>query len=948
MRGPAIVKIRLQALLTIIVITTMVTVLSLGSGLSSIRNGMAAIVADDMKMLSSVASKLVSERLRLLKREARGASDRLYDFSKGKIIKPADAVRVLQAEVRNYQYISMAVFNSKYKSVAAYGDYAPDASYAGNELARRAYSGEAIVSPTEIAGDGSLLIRVYAPVSGQHILISTLPGLIISDLVNEFKVLGSGHVFVLDKTGNIIANTRHVSERERYNLVEMAKSKLLYDDREHIFERMTKGESGIGHYFRDNVKYLCAYDPIPGSDGWSVGVTAPASATPVAQTEKMLLVSGTTILVIGAIVAFFAAGVIAKPFEALHEMKLIAENASMAKSSFLANTSHEMRTPLNAIIGLSELALNEGKLPNEEIINLEKIYSSGMTLLGIVNDLLDIAKIESGKLELIAVDYDVPSMINDTRSLNVLRIADKPIVFKLLVDETLPSRLNGDELRIKQIFNNLLSNACKYTREGTIEWTIGWERDGDDGVWLISSIRDSGIGIRPEDIGKLFADYNQVDTRSNRAIEGTGLGLSITRRLAEMMSGSVSVESVYGQGSTFVVRVWQKLVSDTPIGPMTAEALRGFRYSVNKRVRGKELIRVQMPYARVLVVDDVQTNLDVAKGIMKPYGMKVDCVTSGFEAVDLVRAGEPKYDAIFMDHMMPEMDGMETTRVIREEIDSDYARTIPIIALTANAIIGNEELFLQHGFQAFLTKPIDMMRMDSILRQWVRHKELELEHEPETPEKADGAASSANTVKHVDEIIPQIDGIDWVAGLERFGGDESIYLSVIQSYRANTAHLLDRIREVSEQTLPDYAITIHGIKGSSYGVEARDVGKKAEELELAAKAGNIEFVLRNNPSFIEAAEALLSRLAALSGDAAPDDSEKEKESRHAPDEALLTKIEEAAADFKIDILEETMDALEAFKYETQAELIAWLREQVDRMEFAAIRERLVQRRQETT
>ncbi|MDR2032791.1 MAG: response regulator [Azoarcus sp.] len=938
-------KIRVQALLTIIVITTMVTVLSLGSGLSSIRHGMETIVGNDMKMLSSITSKLVSERLRLLKREARGVSDRLYDFSRGKIIKPADVAKVLQAEVQNYQYISMAIFDSGYKTIAAYGDYIPDASYASNEFARRAYSGEAIVSPTEITGDGSLLIRVYAPIS-EHILISTLPGLIISDLVNEFKVLGSGHVFVLDKTGNIIANTRYVSERERYNLVEMAKGKLLYDDSEHIFEHMTQGKSGIGHYFQDDVKYLCAYDPIPGSDGWSVGVAMPASATPIAQTEKMLLVSGTTILVIGAIVAVFAAGVIAKPFEALHEMKLVAENASTAKSTFLANTSHEMRTPLNAIIGLSELALNEGKLPDEEIINLEKIYNSGMTLLGIVNDLLDIAKIESGKLELIAVDYDVPSMINDTRSLNILRIADKPIVFKLLVDEMLPSRLNGDELRIKQIFNNLLSNACKYTREGTIEWTINWERDSNEGVWLISSIKDSGIGIRQEDIGKLFADYNQVDTRSNRAIEGTGLGLSITRRLVEMMSGSVSVESVYGQGSTFTVRIWQKLVSDTPIGPMTAEALRGFRYSTNKRVRGKELIRVQMPYARVLVVDDVQTNLDVAKGIMKPYGMKVDCVASGFEAVDLIRAGKVKYDAVFMDHMMPEMDGMETTRIIREEIDSDYARTVPIIALTANAIIGNEEIFLQHGFQAFLTKPIDMMRMDSILRQWVRHKEFE--HEPETLEEVDRATFSANTVKHADEIIPQIDGIDWAAGFERFGGDESIYISVIKSYRANTAHLLDRIREVSEQTLADYAITIHGIKGSSYGIEARDVGKKAEELEFAAKAGNIEFVLRNNPSFIEAVEAFLSRLAALPGDTAPGSSEKEKESRYAPDEALLIKMEEGAANFKIDILEETMDALEAFKYETQAELITWLREQVDQMEFAAIRERLVQRRQETT
>ena len=934
----ATLKIRAKALLTIIAIVTTVTALSLGTGLFSIRDGMKTIVEDDMKMLGDIASKLASERLELLKSEASDASNRLRDLAKEGVIAPSKAVKLLENEVQHYQYVSMALFDAEHKLVAAHGEIVPDASYTHNELAQRAYRGEFVISSTEIAEDDGLVIRVYAPV-GQYLLISTLPGLIISDLVAEFRILGSGSVFILDQTGILVANSRPRSVRERDNLVEMAKNAHLYDDKEGIFPGMIQGKSGIGYYSYDGEKWICAYRPIAGSNGWSVGVSAPVSATSVGQTTKVLLISGVIIFGISVVVAFFAAGVIAKPFESLREMTLIAENASAAKSTFLANTSHEMRTPLNAIIGLSELALNGGKLPEEIEDSLEKIYNSGVTLLGIVNDLLDIAKIESGKFELIPVDYDVPSTINDTRTLNVLRITDKPIAFRLSVDETMPSRLNGDELRVKQIFNNLLSNACKYTREGSIDWTIGWERDGSD-IWLTSSVTDTGIGIRQEDIDKLFADYHQVDTRSNRMIEGTGLGLSITRRLVEAMDGSITVESDYGKGSTFKVRIRQKLVTETPIGPVVAEALRGFRYSESKRIRGKDLVRVQMPYARILVVDDVQTNLDVAKGIMKPYGMQIDCVGSGIEAVELVRAAEVRYDAIFMDHMMPEMNGMEATRIIREEIDSDYARNIPIIALTANAIIGNEEIFLQHGFQAFLSKPIDMMRMDAILRQWVRRKELEQDQEApqdNTPATADTGATARATAN-----IPEIKGIDWATGLERFGGDESIYSAVIKSYVTNTARLLDQIRDIDAETLADYAITVHGIKGSSYSIEARDVGGKAEALEMAAKAGNLDFVLAHNPAFVEAVEALLARLLAWPDGANPDADEKPR--LPAPDETLLAQMAAAAEGFRIDAMEETMDALEKFNYETEGELIAWLREQVDRMEFAAIRKRLAQRK----
>jgi len=937
-------KIRTKALLTIIAIAMTITVLSLGIGSFSIRGGMENVVQNDMKMLANIASKLAAGRLELMRSESRHVAERLINVSTDQIISPSRAPAVLAAAAKRYEYLSFALYDPNRDLIASYGEQLPDASFSRNDRAQRAYGGEAVVSSTELLPDGTLVMRIYTPVRGGYLLISTLPGLVMSDLVSEFRILGQGNVFILDKEGIVVANGRPEAVLERFNLLEMSRDKRVITDEDGLIARMVRGETGVGYYSYNGENRLCAYTPVNASDDWVVGAAVPISATPVVQTERMEMISGVLIMMVASVVAFFMSRTIARPFEIIHEQNAslleltqVAEHASAAKSSFLANTSHEMRTPLNAVIGLSELMLDSGELPAEVTANLEKIYNSGTILLGIVNDLLDIAKIESGKFELIPIEYDVPSMINDTRSLNVLKIADKPIIFELSIDERLPCRLDGDELRVKQIFNNLLSNACKYTRQGTITWTIGWEREGE-AVWLVSSIKDSGIGIREEDIAKLFSDYNQVDTRSNRRIEGTGLGLAITRKLVEAMDGTITVSSVYDEGSAFTVRIRQKFVTDTPIGPTVAEALKGFRYTDSKRLRDTKLVRIQMPYARILVVDDVQTNLDVAKGIMKPYGMKIDCVSSGVEAVDLVRTAAVKYDAIFMDHMMPEMDGMEATRIIREEIGTDYAKNIPIIALTANAIIGNEKLFLEHGFQAFLTKPVDVMRMDAILRRWVRDKDQEKEL---TARGTPPARSTVQVKEKLTDDLPQIDGVDFTAGLERFGGDQDIYRPVLQSYAANTGRLIEQARAVTADTLASYAILVHGIKGASYGIEARDVGELAEALELAAKAGNFDFVCKNNGPFIKTVEKLLADLTAL---ALPDGGDRER--RDAPDEATLARMEEAAANFRIDGMEEAMRELERYSYETQADLVDWLSDRVSRMEFVAIRERLETRKKE--
>jgi CheY-like chemotaxis protein len=404
------------------------------------------------------------------------------------------------------------------------------------------------------------------------------------------------------------------------------------------------------------------------------------------------------------------------------------------------------------------------------------------------------------------------------------------------------------------------------------------------------------------------------------------------------------VESEYGHGSKFSMRIRQGITDPRPIGKENADNLKRFRFLEGQSRRIKNVDYVPMPYGKVLVVDDVSTNLDVAKGMMAAYkGLVIHCVTSGREAIELIRREEPRYDVVFMDHMMPGLDGIETVEIIRNEIGSDYARTVPIVALTANAIVGNDKVFLENGFQAFLTKPIDVVKLDAVLRQFVRDKQS-----PETIRQAEEGLPGVRAKQNYDAILKgllektRISGIDIAAGMKRFNDASAIYLGVVKSFVQNTPKFLAALRGVTESTLSEYAVTVHGVKGSCYGICADEVGRMAEALEISAKSGDFARVMAGNETFIGQVEELLLQLDTLSrsADEIGRELDGDKKTLPSPDASLLAKMLAASQAYDIDTMQSVMEALEKYQYDSGGELISWLRERLVNFGYDEISEKL--------
>ena len=404
---------------------------------------------------------------------------------------------------------------------------------------------------------------------------------------------------------------------------------------------------------------------------------------------------------------------IKRNMEEMERLMHQAEASNEAKSAFLANMSHEIRTPMNAICGMTDMLLDEN-LTRQGKEYAETIKTSGEGLLSIINDILDFSKIESGKMPIIPEEYYFASMIHDIISMMEIRVKGKPVELIAKVSDSVPRKLYGDIGRVKQIIINIMGNAMKFTHEGMITLTASWQRQEEDTGRLLISVADTGIGIRQEDIPKLFHSFEQVDMRKNRGVEGTGLGLSISKLLVENIGGSIEVQSEYGKGSVFSFYIVQKVIDASPC-----------EYSKNKKVveRKQFVIDFKAPRAKVLVVDDNKVNLRVATGLLKKFGIVPDLVDNGQDSVDMIRR-QIQYDLVFMDHMMPELDGIEATKLIRA-MGTPYTDNLPIVALSANAVKGMEAEFLVGGMDDFLPKPIDLGMLGEILQKWLPKELIE-------------------------------------------------------------------------------------------------------------------------------------------------------------------------------------------------------------------------------
>lgn len=517
-----------------------------------------------------------------------------------------------------------------------------------------------------------------------------------------------------------------------------------------------------------------------------------------------------------------------------------AEAANMAKSSFLANMSHEIRTPINAILGMNEMILREEKDPAIRGY-AGNIQASGNSLLSIVSDVLDISKIESGKLEIIPVDYEVNSLISDCCNLAAGRAKAKELELLVECADNVPMKLCGDETHIRQIIVNLLTNAVKYTEKGTVKLIVSG-RFTDGGFVLKVDVSDTGIGIAEENLPQLFTQFQRFDLQRNRNIEGTGLGLSIVKRLCDLMSGTITARSVLGSGSTFTVELPQKVVDSTPCGGVNLNYSAGAEHEYHHSF--------EAPEAKILAVDDLPVNLLVIANLLKETRIKIDTAGSGRECLD--KCSQQKYDLILMDHMMPEMDGVLTFEKLHGDKSSPNFET-PVIMLTANTLAGMREQYMDVGFADYVSKPVRGAKLEEAIRRNLPESLIK----PASPEiPAEAVSTEPSGFADICGAVPEL---NVNAALQYCCGSAELLNDLLHDFTEND-HFSDLKAAFEEKRWEDYRRHAHSLKSTSLMIGLTGLSERARASELALKGGCTEFAELNHDSLIEEYSALLGKI----------------------------------------------------------------------------------------
>ena len=546
-----------------------------------------------------------------------------------------------------------------------------------------------------------------------------------------------------------------------------------------------------------------------------------------------------------------------KARQTIEDQLMSERSANEAKSRFLSNISHEIRTPINAVLGFDEMILRQSSDP-EVLKYASDIQSSGKTLLALINDILDFSKIEAGKMEIIPVEYELGSVINDLVNMTNVRAADKQLEVNVNVNENIPHILFGDEVRVRQCVINLITNAVKYTEKGSVTLDIDYEdietdnpdESDEDRILLKIKVSDTGIGIREEDIDKLSTAFERIDEKRNRTIEGTGLGINIVNSLLSMMGSKLNVKSVYGEGSEFSFDVIQSVVDREPIGDFSSS----YKDSLGKTDRYKASFHA--PEAKILVVDDTKTNLTVIEGLLKQTQIQVDTATSGREALELVK--QNIYDIIFLDHRMPEMDGIQTFHAM-EELEGNLCKDTPIIALTANAISGSREMYLQEGFNGYMSKPVDPGKLEEMIMAYLPAEKVS---KPGDPGFVEDDKVDENEDAAMQELL-KINGIDVQAAISRCGSATAA-IDVMNDFMLaieDRATHIERYKD--DEDIANYTIYVHGLKSSARAIGATSLSEKAAYLEKCGNRYDVDEIDMLTGDLLELYRSYLTKLAPL-------------------------------------------------------------------------------------
>ena len=643
-------------------------------------------------------------------------------------------------------------------------------------------------------------------------------------------------------------------------------------------------------------EFYSAYSPVFDSTGAVVGIVVVDFSSDwfdaqLTEQTRSTVISYLIILVLSLVVAALLSFFTVRPFVRaqgkLLEEKVRAESANNAKSDFLANMSHEIRTPINAVLGMNEMIIREdnkalelserdplavqGALENISVYAGD-VKKAGHNLLAIVNDILDFSKIEAGRMDIIEAPYQLSSLINDINNMILFKAQDKSLKFTVEVDPSIPDELSGDEIRIRQIITNLLNNAVKYTEKGSVSLKLRGKKQSDGFLTLTIVVWDTGIGIKPEDKEKLFNKFQRLEMERNSTVEGTGLGLAITQHLIELMGGTIDVESEYGKGSIFTVMIPQKIVSDNPIGD--------FQTRLKENLPGERPYResFRAPDAVILVVDDTRINLTVAVNLLKNTKIRVDTAISGAEAVSM--ASKTRYDMIFMDQRMPEMTGTEAFHQIRNTPDG-ASRDVPVVCLTADAVIGAKERYLSEGFSDYLTKPIDNYALEKMLMKYLPEDKIELV----TEELTDDSGESGEEMDYFDTLRSV--GIEPKNGLKFCQDDEAFYRVMLAEYaygELEKAHNLQKSYE--SENWHDYSIYVHALKSSSKMIGASALSMRAAKLESAANSEDFGTIRTEHDSMMEEYEVMTAVIrSAIPKNAM--DTDNDNITEYSPDEDII-------------------------------------------------------------